>query len=239
MILSINQPAYLPWLGYFDRIAASDMHVVLDHVQFEKNSYVNRNRVRTAKGWSWLTVPVKTKGQFGDLAISGLQIANETPWARKHWQTIEQNYARAPFFDAHRDAVAAFYARPWDSFLEFAETVTGYLLESFAIDTPRVLSSTMPTTATKSDLVLDICRRQGASVYLSGTLGRDYLDADAFAGEGIEIVYQDYRHPVYEQAYPGFEANMAAIDLLFMHGPAAGQMLRTSDVSAVAAGSAQ
>lgn len=74
MIVSINQPAYLPWLGYFDRIAKSDKHVVLDHVQFEKNSMVNRNKIKTANDWCWLTIPVKTKGQFGDLAIHNLSL---------------------------------------------------------------------------------------------------------------------------------------------------------------------
>src|ERR1051326_8427944 len=102
MIVSINQPAYLPWLGYFDRIAASDIHVVLDHVQFEKNSFVNRNKVRTAQGATWLTVPVETSGKFGQLPIDQLQIASDQPWARKHWKTIEQCYAHAPYFDAHR-----------------------------------------------------------------------------------------------------------------------------------------
>ena len=74
MIVSINQPAYLPWLGYFERIANSDLHIVLDHVQFEKNSFTNRNKIRTKEGWMWLSVPVKTKGKFGELNINELEI---------------------------------------------------------------------------------------------------------------------------------------------------------------------
>ncbi|HMC74088.1 MAG TPA: WbqC family protein, partial [Terriglobales bacterium] len=82
MIISINQPAYLPWLGYFHRIAVSDMHIVLDSVQFEKNSFTNRNKARTAQGWCWLTVPVKTAGRFGELNIREVEIDNERPWAK-------------------------------------------------------------------------------------------------------------------------------------------------------------
>lgn len=228
MIVSINQPAYLPWLGYFDRIAASDIHVVLDHVQFEKNSFVNRNRIRTSQGWTWLTVPVQTKGSFGDLAINKLKIASGTRWERKHWQTIEQNYAKAPFFAEYRDAVKALYEQPRDSFISLSRAATDLLISAFSVDTRMIYSSSLPVSATKSDLVLEICCQLEASTYLSGTLGRDYLDRDAFAHEGIEVIFQDYRHPLYGQVYPGFEENMAAIDLLFMRGEEAADMLRTT-----------
>ncbi len=227
MIVSINQPAYLPWLGYFDRIAASDLHVVLDTVQFEKNSFVNRNKIRTAKGWTWLTVPVSTGGQFGNLPINRLRIAADTPWARKHWSTIEQTYGRAPWFAEHRDFFAGVYSREWDRLLDLMNELTGYLLRAFAINVPLVSATTIPTTAAKSDLVLEICRRVGATVYLSGPLGRDYLNTTSFKDAGIEIVYHDYRHPEYPQLHPGFEPFMSAIDLLFMTGAKAGAMLRT------------
>lgn len=101
MIVSINQPAYLPWLGYFHRIAVSDAHIVLDRVQFEKNSFTNRNKVRTSEGWCWLTVPVKTASKFGDLCIDEIEVANERQWAAKHWQTLRLNYSKAPFFGQH------------------------------------------------------------------------------------------------------------------------------------------
>jgi len=98
MIVSINQLTYLPWLGYYDRIAASDLHIILDHVQFEKNSMTNRNKVRTSEGWTWLTVPVLSKGKFGDLEITKLGISENTKWQKKHWNTIKGSYSKAPFF---------------------------------------------------------------------------------------------------------------------------------------------
>src|SRR5258706_2163981 len=101
MIVSINQPAFLPWLGYFHRIAISDLYIVLDHVQFEKNSYVNRNKIRTPSGTAWLTIPLVTSGRFGDLAIDKVEISSISKWQKKMTQTIKQFYNKTPFFDEH------------------------------------------------------------------------------------------------------------------------------------------
>lgn len=220
MIVSINQPAYLPWLGYFHRIAVSDHHVVLDHVQFEKNSFTNRNKVRTASGWNWLTVPVKTKGSFGDLGISQLEINNQTNWARKHWATMQQNYAKAPFFKKHADFFESVYQQEWSKLNDLCRTLTDYLLMAFDIKTPLSYSSALNPVGAKDDLVLNLCQEYEATTYLSGSLGRQYLDGGKFKQAGIEIVYQDYHHPSYPQVYDdAFEPYMGAIDLLFNCGP--------------------
>jgi hypothetical protein len=218
MIVSINQPAYLPWLGYYHRIAISDLHVVLDHVQFEKNSYVNRNKVRTKEGWCWLTVPVKTKSKFGNLPIAELEIADDSRWAAKHWSTIRQNYAAAGYFEAHGPFFQSLYARPWSRLAALMQEINGYLLEQLGISTRMISSSQMDPQKTKSELVLELCQAAGATVYLSGPLGRDYLDEDSFRVAGIRVAYHDYRHPIYSQLYAGFEPSMSAVDLLFNHG---------------------
>jgi hypothetical protein len=232
VIVSIHQPSYLPWLGYFDRIAASDLHVVLDIVQFEKNSFINRNKIRTAEGWTWLTVPVETGGKFGDLAIERLHITDDPRWARKHRSAINQSYARALHFAQHAAFIDETYAMPWQRLVDLVERINGYLCDAFAIGTRIVKASSLGLTKSKSDLVLEICQKVGASTYLSGALGRDYLDRDAFERANIDVVFQDYRHPVYPQAHGGFEPAMAAIDLLFMCGPEAGKMLRTTRLAA-------
>ena len=224
MIVSINQPAYLPWLGYFERIARSDVHIVLDHVQVEKNSFTNRNKVRTATGWCWLTVPMKTKGRFGDLAIRSVEIEGEA-WRRKHWETIRQSYARAPFFDVHAPAFEALYARDWTHLLGVCDAATRLLLDVLGIRTRLLRSSEMEPQGAKDALVLDLCRKAGATTYLSGALGRQYLHEEVFAESGIRVAYQDYEHPVYPQAHPGFEPFMAAVDLLFNCGPDAHAIL--------------
>jgi hypothetical protein len=219
MILSINQPAYLPWLGYFHRIAASDVHIVLDHVQFEKNSFVNRNKIRTSDGWCWLTVPLKTSGRFGDLAIDQIEIDNAQRWPEKHWNSIRMNYSQAKYFPEHAEFFECIFSRSWERLNPLLREVTTYLLNAFGIKTKILFSSDLTPSGRKSELVLELCRKVSATGYLSGTLGRDYLDEDAFQNAGIPVAYQDYHPLTYKQLYSGFEPYMAAIDLLFNSGP--------------------
>jgi len=219
VIVSINQPAYLPWLGYFHRIAESDLHVVLDHVQFEKNSFVNRNKMRTAEGWTWLTVPVKTKGHFGDLSIEKLEIDNHRNWRDKHLATLKQAYARAPYMVEYLGFLEEVFSKEWDHLADLCRHMTGFFLEALKIETPLVESSTIPVGTSKSQMVLDLCREMKATTYLSGALGKDYLDGDMFSEAGIEVIYQDYRHPVYTQCQPGETVPfMGILDLLLNHG---------------------
>ena len=220
MIISINQPAYLPWLGYFERIAASDLHIVLDHVQFEKNSFTNRNKARTREGSTWLTVPLATKGHFGDLAIQNLAFAANDPWRKKHWATLRMNYARAPFFAAYAPAYEALYGREWAGFMPMVRAFLEQHLRDLGITTPLRYSSELHVAGAKSELVLNLCRAAGADTYLSGALGRDYLDEASFTAAGLAVRYQDYAHPVYAQVQPGFEPFMGVLDLIFNHGPA-------------------
>ena len=220
MIVSINQPAYLPWLGYFHRIAVSDAHIVLDHVQFEKNSFTNRNKVRTAQGWCWLTVPVKTSGKFGELPINQIEIANQKNWALKHWQSLRLNYSNAPFFESHAAFLESIYTRPWQKFVDLTGEITAYLLDAFGIGTRLYFSSQMNASGKKDELVLNLCLELGATEYLSGPLGRNYLREDVFSNHGIKVRYDDYQHPTYPQVYPGFEPYMSALDLLCNAGPA-------------------
>lgn len=217
-VVSINQPAYLPWLGYFERIAKSDIHIVLDDVQFEKNSFTNRNKVRTKDGWCWLTVPLKTSGQFG-AAIDTVEIADDPRWPKKHWETIKASYRRAPYFAAHEPFFSQLYGKNWTTLNPLLRESTSYLLAAFGIKTPIHYSSQMIADGKKDELVLQLCQAVGATVYLSGALGRNYLREPIFRAAGIEVQYQDYAHPQYQQGHAQFEPYMAAIDLLFNEGP--------------------
>lgn len=225
MIVSINQPAYLPWLGYFHRIAVSDLHIVLDHVQFEKNSFCNRNKVRTKDGAAWLTVPLATKGRFGDLAIHTLEFAPHDSWQKKHWNTLRMNYAKAPCFASMAPAYERLYSQSWPSFMPMLRAFLEQHLRHLGMTTPLRYSSEMNVTGTKSDLVLNLCREVNADTYLSGALGRDYLDEASFARSGIEVRYQDYAHPTYAQCHPEFVPCLGVLDLLFNHGTASRDIL--------------
>jgi len=218
MIVSINQPAYLPWLGYFHRIAVSDLHIVLDDVQFEKNSFTNRNKLRMKQGWCWLTVPLKTKGRFGEL-INQLEIANDQKWANKHLNTIRMNYAKAPYFKEHIGFFVETYSHDWHYLSDLIHKTTNHILGTLQIRTPLRRSSEMKVGGRKDELVLNLCRAVGADVYLSGPLGRNYIREKIFQDAGIRVIYQNYIHPVYRQLHPGFEAHMSTVDLIFNHGP--------------------
>ncbi len=228
MIISINQPAYLPWPGYFERIFKSDLHVVLDHVQFEKNSLVNRNKIRTSNGWAWLTVPLKTKNNFGNLQISKLEISNNSNWASKHFKSLKSNYMRSNYFKTYIDFFDDLYSQPWINFCPLVDSLNSYLLQSLDIKTPLIKSSSSPLVQSKSLLILEICKQHGATKYLSGPFGRDYLDEQLFKENGIVIQYHDYVSPEYTQAFPGFEPYMSVIDLLFNHGENSLELLMTS-----------
>jgi hypothetical protein len=229
MRVSINQPAYLPWLGYFNRIAISDVHVILDQVQFEKNSAINRNKIRTGNGWSWLTVPVKTKGKFGELEINSLEIDNASNWAEKHWKAICHNYGKTPYFEKYSSELHHMYSHPWSRLFDLMDEMNSYFIkEVLNLPTPLKYGSKLDAGGRKSDLVLNICRELGATTYISGPFGRDYLDEKQFFSEGIAIEYHDYVHPVYQQYYQPFEPYMSILDLIMNCGAGSRDVIMTN-----------
>lgn len=215
MIVSIHQPAYLPWLGYFDKIMRSDVFVYLDTVQFQKNSFQNRNKIRTADGWAWLTVPVITKGVLYTTRLREITIDNRQNWRAKHRKALDINYRKAPFYERCREYFDDCYRREWERLSDLCCDMLRFFLNALGITTRIVKSSELPAfTSSKSDLILAICRALGATAYMSGALGRDYITIGDFGAAGIEVTFQDYRHPVYRQTYPGFEPYMGIVDVL-------------------------
>lgn len=211
MKLSAHQPAYLPWLGYFHKIARADVFVYLDTVQFEKNSFINRNRLKTPQGVQWLTVPVKLKGHIGSTLID-TQIDDVQPWRIKHLKSIELSYRKAPFFSARYEILRNLILEPEQLLSEMCWQQLKFWLSEFNITTKVVRSSELPVDSSKSDLVLDLCKYFGADHYLSGTYGRDYLDELAFTAAGVKIEYQNFKHPVYSQLWGEFEPYLSILD---------------------------
>jgi hypothetical protein len=219
MKVSINQPAFFPWLGYFHRIAISDLHIVLDHVQFEKNSFTNRNKIKTPDGTIWLTVPVNTSGKFGDLAIHKIEIANQIKWQKKITETIRQFYKKAPFFEQYFPFIEdTLLNHEWTAFSKLLRYLNNYFLKELDIHTPLVYSSEIDIEGTKSDLVLNLCKQYNTDTYISGPFGKDYLEHKKFEDTGIDIEYHEYSHPEYSQQYGDFTPYLSVIDLLFNCG---------------------
>ena len=227
MIVSINQPAYLPWLGYFDRIAQSDIHIILDHVQFEKNSNINRNKIRTLNSWSWLTVPIKTKSRYGNLSINNLEIDNSYLWKKKHLRSIEQNYSKTSFFLEYINFFEKVYMKDWFQLAPLIYEINSYIMNTLNIKTKIIKSSDLKPASKKSDLILELCKIVDAKKYISGPFGREYLDEKSFDREGIKIDYHEYIHPTYTQHNNDFIPNMSVIDLLFNEGNDSLNILRS------------
>ena len=218
MIISINQPAYLPWLGYFDRIIKSDLHIILDNVQFEENSMTNRNKARTINGWTWLSIPLFTKGLFGNLVLKNVEIDNSQNWRKKHYGTLLSSYGKAAYFKEYRSWFSEFYDREWKIMGPLLEDSTNFLLQSLGINTPMRKASEIKASGKKSDYILNLCKEVDATVYLSGPFGRDYLELENFESAGIEVRFHDYEHPTYTQLHGEFMPYMSIVDLLFNEG---------------------
>ncbi|MBS0185075.1 MAG: WbqC family protein [Proteobacteria bacterium] len=214
MIISINQPAYLPWLGYFNRILKSDLHIVLNHVQFEKNSFTNRNKILLNEKPLWLTIPLLTKGNFQNLAINSLTIDPKINWKKKHWLTLEQAYSKQENWMTFRDDLRELYSLNSYNFFEILKTFLVYFLDYFGIEKKILFSSDYTFQEKKSDLILEICKKFGATKYISGQFGKDYLELNKFHDHGIEVIFDTYKHPQYPQKSEEFIPYLSCIDLM-------------------------
>jgi len=211
MILTAHQPAYLPWLGYFDKIIRSDIFIFLDSVQFEKNSFTNRNKIKTPQGFNWLTIPVITKGHTNS-TLRETRIDNKQNWKRKHLNSIYQNYKKSPRFDKCYSKIEVLYKAEYKFLSDLCWDHLVFWLKEFGLKKKLIRSSELPIDSNKSKLVLDLCVYFKADYYISGSLGKGYLQIEDFQQAGTAIEFQDYQHPIYPQLYGEFVSNMGIID---------------------------
>jgi hypothetical protein len=231
MIVSIHQPCYLPWLGYLQRMAQADVFVLLDHVQFERANFQNRTRIRMPSGkpngpdyeGRWLTVPVVQRSQKECIADKDIDNRAEGArlWSAIHLATLRHAYRDAACFDLYMPALKEILSARWQRLVDLNRAMLEVLRDAFGIRTPLVRSSELGVHGVKSELVLQICRRLGAHTFLGGMGGsRAYLEREAFARAGIDVVWQEFRHPAYPQCGDApFIAGLSALDLLFNCGP--------------------
>jgi hypothetical protein len=233
MILTAHQPVYLPWLGLFHKVALADHFVSFDDVQYSPRDWQNRNRVKTPAGVTWLTVPVLDAGHR-DKKLWEMEINNTVPWRRKHWRTLTYSYQKAPFFDLYAGFFEQLYRTEWRLLCDLNHHIFRWLLTTMGFDRPISIASAQGFKGVKSDLVLDMCKRKGATHYIFGSLGTDYADIAEFESAGISVSFQDYKHPVYPQMHGLFVPNLSVIDLLFNCGPAAGSIILSGNQTHVA-----
>lgn len=233
MRVSIHQPQFLPWLGYLDKVDRADVFVVLDCVQFTKNDWQNRNRIRTAQGWQWLTVPVLHR--FGQ-RLNDVRINPTVNWQSKHLHALSLHYHRARYRDRYLDDLREIYRRPWAYLTQLNLAVMRWLLDAFGIKTPIRLASEMSLREEPTDRLIDICRVVRATHYLAGAGATNYMDLQRFEQSGVQLEFQGFRHPIYPQCYEPFLPGMSAIDLLFTCGDEALSRLRAARTDGVGGG---
>ncbi len=218
MRICIIQSCYIPWKGFFDLIGRCDEYVVFDSAQYVRRHWHNRNRIKTAQGAAWLSIPVIAKGRF-EQPIDQVEI--EKPWAEKHWRAIELAYRRAACFEQFAPTVKGWYeradkqARLTDVNAIFLHGIAGVL----GLKTRIVRDTLYQAQGVKSERLLAIARAAGADYYLSGPSARAYLDEAMFAAAGITTEWMSYDgYPEYPQLHGGFEHAVTALDLLFNTG---------------------
>jgi len=224
--VAIVQSNYIPWKGYFDLMRLADEFVLYDDVQYTRRDWRNRNKIKTANGVQWLTVPVEVKGKYTQ-TIRETRVS-EPGWAADHWTRLKHAYAKAPHFRDYADALGAVYAglaSPWLS--EVNETLIRWVAAELGVPSKITQSNIYDLTAADpTQRLADICKQAGATAYLSGPAAKAYLDESVFAAAGVSVEYMDYAgYPEYPQVHPPFEHAVTALDLLFHAGRAAGRFM--------------
>lgn len=194
----------------------ADVFCFLDNVQYKKNDWQNRNRIKTAQGWQWLTVPVHYR--FPQ-KITEVTINNTVKWKKKHLQALISNYNRAPNFKQSLDIFERVYSENWESLSDLNIIIIKCLRTALGLDQrPTVNASDYDLAEDPTDRIIDICIALNADTYLSGQDGIKYMNMERFKQSGIRVVVQDFQHPVYPQVFEGFQSHMSVVDLLFNCG---------------------
>ena len=216
MKAAVIQSNYMPWRGYFDIMHDADVFVFYDDVQYTVNDWRNRNRVKTANGVVWLTIPV---GDQNDRKICEVESRDRT-WARKHWMTIEHAYRRAPGFARYGDFFRDIYSQTWTSLSVLNQTtIKAIATDLLGIRTQMVDSRDFDLDGKGSDRLLSLLQRLGATDYISGPRAKSYLDAELYARSGVRVHWKDYNHyPEYPQLHGAYAPDLSIIDLLMNCG---------------------
>jgi len=218
MIISSNQPYFFPYPGFFYKAYRSDVFVILDNVQFPRGTtWTTRNRFKNHQGSLWMTLPVKKKG-LGLQKINTVRICQDGRWAKKHLESLRNAYANAPYVKDHLSFLEALFSTKFEKLIDFNLKIIRYLMKHFQIETKITLSSELEITAKGDQLLIEICRKFGASQFLVHSAARKHFDADRFKKEGIRLTDVKFPSPVYPQLWGSFIPNLSALDLLLNCG---------------------
>lgn len=227
MILATIQPSFMPWLGYLEQVSVADVFVLLDDVQYTKGDWRNRNRFKAPNGISYLTVPVSSGGS--EALINEATIAETQPWRPRILNRLREWYRRAPYFDPVYEGIHEIVQREHELLSDLNLELLRFVMDYASIETPIEHSSKLAgISQTKTGKLLDICAAYGADVLYDGKSAANFISPEAFRERGVEVVFQDYQHPVYPQLWGSFESHLSVVDLLFNCGPDSHDVLLSS-----------
>lgn len=214
--IAILQSNYIPWRGYFDIISKVDIFVIYDEVQFTKNDWRNRNKIKTPNGLIWLTIPVKQN--FLHQKINETEVANQF-WRKQHLNSLKLNYSKAPFFDKFFPEIEKIYLGNEINLSEINIKFISRICELLEIKTKIVDSKDLTLVGDKNERLVDACEKLNANVYLSGPAAKNYLDESLFNRKNINVEWMDYsNYKEYTQLYPPFNQGVSVLDILFNVG---------------------
>ncbi|MGP8217102.1 MAG: WbqC family protein [Bacteroidia bacterium] len=225
----ISQSNYIPWKGYFDNINMVDEFVIYDEVQYTKRDWRSRNKIKTANGAHWLTVPVDVKGKYFQ-KIKEAQVLTTENWRDTHWKSIQMNYSKSPYFKTYKDVFEPIYKDTSEVLLSYINyRLIKAVNEVLGIKTPMRWSDEIPNHITgKNERLVEICKAVGATEYYSGPAAKGYMDETLFIESGINVHYFDYsNYPVYSQLYGEFMHEVSILDLIFNEGPDATHFMKS------------
>jgi hypothetical protein len=208
----------------------------MDDVQYLEQDWNNRNRIKTANGPAWLTVPVSLKQSksklLRDIKVASDGWGSKRHWQKNHWKSLFHAYSKTPYWNDHAGWLEEFYQKkPWQYLSELNEVMLRYLLKVLDLDVEFINGSRYGFTGTKSDLVLDHCQKLRADVLIVGTLGRNYIEPQTFFDNGVSVHFQNYQHPEYDQRFNGFQPYMTVFDLIFNFGPDSFDILHGDNIT--------
>lgn len=216
MLVGIHQPHYLPWPRYFEKVARSDVFIVLDNIQFSKNGWQNRNRIKTSAGSRTLTVPVVQRcGQN----LSDTLIDNTQAWRKKHLASIQQAYAHAPCFSLYRNFLTDLYGREWELLNVLNRSMFEYFLAELGIATRIAYASELNVSGEATERLINLVKAVGGDTYYSGAYALDaYLSESQLQEAGIALRLQQWTPRVYSQLHGDFVPELATLDLMMNCG---------------------
>lgn len=219
MRVGIIQSSFIPWRGYFDIIDEVDLFVFLDDVQYTASDWRNRNRLRSANGSAWLTVPVKA-GSLGR-KISETELAIPDRWLHKTGRWLRQTYGKSPHFNTYYEDFLAIMAAEHATISSLNQALTHWLMACLGIETRTICSTGLGAQGVRLERVMDVLLKVGATDYLSGPSAANYLSPARFEAEGIGLSLKSYDYRPYPQPKPVVDEALSVLDLLFCCGPEA------------------